>query len=235
MSLSSSGPGGRVIIGLQSRDLQDMEHSEDSHWLDERSQSEFIQRVKEKARDAAREVIASAMKEREEIKARAYEEGLAAGREEARAEREKESKELADKIGRALADISGEQQRICAAYRQDLVLLLRAAVDKVLGWQMEEAREKILFALFDEAVSLLESGREITVRVCEEDKEIVAKGVERLRESRPSLGSVQVVASQELKKGGVVVEDESGMVDNSLDARLEAVRAVLDQVSLEPE
>jgi flagellar biosynthesis/type III secretory pathway protein FliH len=49
------------------------------------------------------------------------------------------------------------------------------------------------------------------------------------------MGSVQVVPSNDLEKGGVVVENENGIVDNSIESRLQAVRQILDQISLEPE
>lgn len=236
MSLSSSGAGGRVIIGLQSREMHEFEYSREEPALDEASREEFIEKVREKARGAAREVIAQAMKEGREIKANAYQEGLAEGREKARAEKEEAAGELAERIHAAVEGIVSEREKICSGYRRDIVLLLKAAVEKVLGWQLEEEREKTLFRLFDEAVELLQNGEEITVRVRPEDKEILERGVAKLKENRPRMGgSVQVVPSDDLKQGGVVVENENGIVDNSIESRLEAVRRILDQISLEAE
>ena len=235
MSLSSSGNGGRVIIGLQSKELRDVECREDSPWMDECSQEEFVERVREKARGAARDVLARAMEKSEEIKSRAYQEGLAEGRDQGRQENEKMATELADRIHKALEGIATQREKIYAGYRRDMVVLLKAAVDKVLGWQLEEEREKTLFKLFDEAVEHLASGEELTVRVRPEDKEVVDRGVAALKENRPRMGSVQVVPSNDLEKGGVVVENENGIVDNSIESRLQAVRQILDQISLEPE
>jgi flagellar assembly protein FliH len=235
MSLSSSGAGGRVIIGLQSKELRDVECREDSPWMDECSQEEFVERVREKARSAARDVIARAMEESEQIKSRAYQEGLSEGRNQGRQENEKMAGELADRIHKVLDGIATQREKIYAGYRRDMVVLLKAAVDKVLGWQLEEEREKTLFKLFDEAVEHLASGEELTVQVRPEDKEIVDRGVAVLKENRPRMGNVQVVPSNDLEKGGVVVENENGIVDNSIESRLQAVRQILDQISLEPE
>ncbi|MFO7818245.1 MAG: FliH/SctL family protein [Thermodesulfobacteriota bacterium] len=235
MSLSNPRfrSGGRVIIGLHSKELDVVQNSESKNFWDEGTQKEFMERVKKRAQGAAREIIANAMREAEEIKSAAYTDGLQQGRKDARSEEEQRAKNFSKKVSKAMDSIATGREKIWSEYREDLVLLAKTAVDKILGWQMDEDREKVLSTLFEKSIELLDSGQEITVRVRPADKEIMQNVVDESVKDNPKFGHVQVVEDKTLEQGGVILESKSGIVDNSIQTRLKSIRQILDQVDLE--
>ncbi len=232
MSNVGANSGGRVIVGLESKQLGEIEQQNQEPLWSEENIENYVQRVKERARNVARDIINEAMREGEEIKAEAYNEGIKKGREEARAEEENRVAEFRENMRKALQDISEGREKIWADYRNDLLLLTQAAVEKTLGIELEEERQKIVSSLWEEALQLLESGQDITLRVRPEDKEVMQEAVAAWKEGNPRIGNVQVVPSRDLSKGGVVVESDSGIVDNSIQTRLDEVRGILDSITV---
>jgi len=220
-------PSGRLIYGLQLGDFGYMNRPATSKWNDE-TESRYMEQVRERAQQMARDILAQALAEAERIKVQARSEGLAAGREEAMSKAKAETKRAADFLKTLQQALQDEKARVYEEHKQTLFQILRLAFEKTLGVMLREEREQALHALFDEAVTQLQAATSITVHVSPADLELARALVAQTRESRPDLPELRVNPNPELDRGGVRIESGDGLVDNSISSRFEQVMAILD-------
>ncbi|MBT8764284.1 hypothetical protein KFV02_10100 [Desulfohalobiaceae bacterium Ax17] len=235
MSKSFSKPdSGKVIVGLQTRFLAELEaRATDRSYLTPETEDKFWERVKARAQEKAREIIARAMQEAQGIREQAREEGLKQGQAQAAREIEKVKQKLTDDFARVISQIEQEKCNIWQRFRQDLVLLTRAAVEKVLGLELEKNKEKVLENLLDQALELIESKEELVIRVNPDDTELLQGIMDKLRAKHPQLSLWQVKPDPQITQGGLVLENGKGMVDNTIEGRYAAVKKILDELSLD--
>lgn len=187
-----------------------------------------MEQVRDRAQQMAREILAQALAEAEQIRLQAKEEGLAAARNEVKALAKAEAAKVSAFLGSLQDALAAEKERVTAEQRQALFQVLLLAFEKTLGVMLGEERERALNALFDEAVAQLQTTGCITVHVCPSDLELARNLVERTREERPDLPELRVCQCADLELGGVRIESGDGLVDNSIAARFEQVRSILD-------
>lgn len=240
MSLSDAQrkfSGGRVIIGLQTRDLDEMnmEAGNAIRIATPETEERFLERVREKARQKAAQIITQAMQEARQIREKAREEGLSQGLAQADEEISAIKDELSSNVGKIFSNLKKEKLKIWDEHRQDMVLVLKASVDKVLGIELSENRTRVMESLMHQALELVESTKELTLAVCPEDEEVIKSLLEQAREKRPEIGSYRIKASGKIKKGGLILENGNGVVDNSIDSRFEQIRKVIAEISLSEE
>lgn len=218
---------GRLIHGLRHRDANILNRPSAAVWNDE-TEARYMEVVRERAQQMAREILAQALVEAEQIRLQAREEGLAAAREEVSALARAEAAKVSAFLGTLQAALHAEKDRVYAEHRQLLFRTLQLAFEKTLGVMLAEERERALNALFEEAVDQLQTTGCITVHVCPADLELARDLVERTREERPDLPELRVCQCADLELGGVRIESGDGLVDNSIAARFEQVRTILD-------
>ncbi len=238
MSLSDAPrkiTGGRVIMGLRTRDLEEVNaESRQAVRIDTpETEARFLERVREKARGKASEIINQAMTEAKEIRNKAREEGRARGMARADQEIQATREELSSNMGKVIASLKNEQSKIRNEYLQDMVLVLRASVEKILGLEIQENRINILESLLDQSLDLAESNKKLTLTVSPDDEEILKELLENAREKYPVVEGCRIKSSAKIKKGGLILENGNGMVDNTLDSRFEQIKKIVEQVSLE--
>lgn len=232
MSLSEeselSTPG-RVIMGLRSQSL-----SQDAFgggriavWTEE-AEAELLDRVRVKAREEAKAILAKAMVEAEELRKAAREQGFAQGVETVR-------EEFAGKISLVLAGIDKGKKVIWQEHRSDIAILLKLAVERVMGIELSERREESLGKLLDEALDLIDAHRDLTIKVNPADVKLLEELLDRAKSKFPALERWRVKPDAGLNPGGVILESHDGVVDNSLTSRMQSVGAVLDLLALSDE
>jgi len=176
----------------------------------------------------AKEILAQALAEAELIRANAHSEGFATGRNDAKSLAQKENEKVCTFLDTLQSALVAEKERIYAQHKQSLFAILRLAFEKTLGVVLDEQREQVLNALFDEAVSQLQARTCITVHVCKADLELAKTLADQSRDKRSDLPELRICASLDLEPGGVRIESGDGLVDNSITARFEQVRSILD-------
>ena len=240
MSLSKTVPrsGGRVIVGLETKLLSEVETKQfDQPLLKPETEVQFWERVRLRAEQKAREIIAQAMEEAETIRNQARQEGLAEGLAEGRAEADREIENLKQEFGaqfsRLMASIQEEKSKIWQEYQEELVLLTKVAVEKVLGVTLAENKEQILANLFHQALEQIEKKKELLIKVNPDDAELMQEMLEKAKTAYPQLSKCQLKADPAIEQGGVILETKNSIVNNTIDARYGEVKKILDQLDVE--
>ena len=225
---------GRVIFGLQSRGLEEMDREAESaaRTITPDQEQEFLGRVKEKAREKASEILNQAMQEASQMREDSVKQGYEEGLKNAKAEIEKQKKDLAQKFEKFLSQMHKEKKDICERHRENLVMVMQAGLEKVVGQKIDDDYARVMESLLREALEQMEQSRELTIKVHENDQELIKNLLAKAGDEHPELGKCKVRASRKIQKGGLVLESGQGMVDNTLDSRYSKVREVVDKISL---
>jgi flagellar assembly protein FliH len=206
---------------------------------DERTEAEYMERVRARAEAMARDVLAKAndvlaqaRMEAEVIRAAAHDEGYEAGMAQAHRELEEFRAAMGESVSAVLSAIQGQCSSIFAAWRGDLVGLLRAAVERSVGLTVDAERAAVLDTLFVKSVQALENRRTLTVRVNPEDEPAVSDIIASTKERFPGLEAWNVRGDAAIGPGGMVVESRDGMVDNTIETRRRIIEEVLAGLAL---
>jgi flagellar assembly protein FliH len=198
-------------------------------------EEEYWRRIREKAQAVATEIVARARVEAEVLRRQAMQEGLAEGSRQAEAGCTSRMAEMGRTFAAALAGVESQGKRIWKAQAQDIVALLRIAVEKTLRVELDDRREEILAALLEQALDLIDCRSGFTVLVNPADEPMMTGLLGAARESRAGFGSLdrwQVKTSQDIAPGGLILETDHGMVDNTVPSRFADVAKLLDQLDV---
>ncbi len=220
-------PLGRVIRGLHPGDYSALNTPASTPWNGE-TKDRYMEQVRERAHQMARDILAQALAEAEQIRQQARVEGFASGQNEAKSLAQAEADRVVAFLGTLRDELMAEKQRISDAHKQSLFQILRLAFEKTLGVLLDTDRERSLQVLFDEAVGLLQARTCVTVHVSPADMDLAKTLVEQARQVRPDLPELRLCQAVDLTMGGVRVESGDGLVDNAITARFEQVRIILD-------
>lgn len=230
---------GKIILGpadatgLTEISLDELEDRKGgpSVW-DAGCESVFFDRVRGKAKNMAKEIIAGALAEAERIRIAAAEEGREEGLARAASEIEAMLGAKADTLAKILDQAQGGGKALWDEYRQDIVILTTLAVEKVLAVELEVQRKEVLAGLLDEALDNIDSQRNLLVRVHPEDADLMGQLLEEAIKIHGSLKNWKIKPDGTLAQGGVILESDQGMVDNSIKARREIIFQVFDKLGL---
>lgn len=239
--MSSSDAGsqnvrtGKVIMGGVVRNLAGAPvgdtHHNHSIW-DEAAEAEYMTRVKARAADKAREVLLAAREEAHQIRQQASDEGYDEGVRQAQEELVQAHQEMAESLASSLAAVSDGSIAVWRAYREDLLLLVQLAVEKIIDITLDASRREVIEALLDEAAARLEAAQGLVLRVHPDDAEILRSILEAFGDRYHSLRNWRIEGDGSMTPGGLKVESSLGLVDNSLESRRQVVQEVLDSLEL---
>ena len=243
MSLSSQTDvkrddfSGKVLLGSASAGqrettVAEIERSRRRDSWGPQGEAEYMERVKLKATAMAREIVTRASHEAKQMRDKAYQEGYEQGAAQAQQQLEQAQQEIGESLTQALAQVQQGARQIWAEHRQTLLAVVTMAVSKALGTELAQRRQEVLAYLFDEAVQTLDSQRRLLVRAHPEDTDYLKALLEEAKARYPDLRQWKVRQDPNLTPGGLVLESEAGMVDNSLEGRLAAVEGIFDQLML---
>jgi flagellar assembly protein FliH len=230
--LHNTPPAGRIIIGLGDKCLDDLHYTRPQTAWDQETENRFMERVRARAREEAREILAGAAKEAEFLRSEALKKGLEQGKKEARQELDALQAEQKKTLSRVLQGILDDCRKVQADRLEDMVLVLRLALEKTLALELEENRDKILTSLFKNALERLENKQHLRIEVAPKDEKFMVGLLEAARKDDPSLGAWKIQANADLTAGGIIIEGSDGIVDNSIATRMQAVREVLEEMEI---
>lgn len=198
-------------------------------------EDEFFDRVRGKAAQQAREILAQAQTEAEVIKEKAYQEGLSRARQEARQETEQLRQEFTRRVEGFLEGLEGQKSRILDSYKQDIVAFISLAIAKIVQQELDEKRQEVLLKVLGESLELVDREREVSLSVHPKDKDLVQELMDHIQLQHPKLEHWQVKTTDNIQPGGVVVETAGSQIDNTIESRWKAVSEVLDQLAINGE
>ena len=218
---------GRIIYGLHCPDHAGLNRPLAQTWNSE-TEERYMEQVRERAQQMAKDILTQALAEAQQIRLSAQAEGFAAGQRDAASIAEQEGAKVRSFLDTLHAALLDEKKRIYSEHKQTLFTILRLAFEKTLGVMLDKEREQVLNTLFEEAVAQLQAKTCITVHVCKADLELASTLAEQFKQKRADLPEIRVCASPALEPGGVRIESGDGLVDNSIAARFEQVKDILD-------
>ncbi|MFW5734483.1 MAG: type III secretion system stator protein SctL [Oceanidesulfovibrio sp.] len=226
---------GKVIMGGVVRNLagapEKPEQNKRSIW-DEAAEAEYLARVKARAADKAREVLLAAREEATEIRRQAADEGYEEGVRQAQDELMQAHQQMAESLASSLTAVSEGSIAIWRSYREELVLLVQLAVEKILGITLNASRREVMEALLDEAAAKLEASQGLVLRVHPDDRETLETILEAFGDRYHTLNNWRVEGDASMEPGGLKLESSLGVVDNSLQSRRQVVQDVLNSLEL---
>lgn len=200
-------------------------------WVDKtRLETEAVRAQADQIKSEAESLRIQAEKMREN----GHEEGYRLGVEQAMMEFDEHRTALEEATSTVLKTIGEQRFALFEAWREDLVALTRDAVETMTGWVLSEERQAILRSLLETSFQQLESRRRVIVRSNPVDSEAVNEVISLVRGRFPDLQSWEVVPDSGIAEGGLVLESDSGVVDNRMELRREAVEKVLRYLVLPP-
>ena len=235
LELGNPVPGNtRVLIsagaaGPSEMTVHEMEGNR-SQVLDQSAELQFWARVRARAQAKAKEILNQAMAEAEALREQARQDGLAQGLAEAQGACQAHMEGLGQTLGGMLAGLEAERGNLWALHRQDFTTLLKLCVEKTLHVELSARRQEVLGCLLDQSIELLDTRAGFTVVVNPEDEATVRTLLDEAASVHPGLGQWRLKTDPALAMGGVRLESEAGMVDNTVDARFDQVADLLDRV-----
>jgi flagellar assembly protein FliH len=226
---------GKVLMGVDTpgpdqMSLQEMEGKKRLSW-DDSAGDELMRRVRARAQAMAKDLLMQAQAEAEQIKADAHDQGYQEGLQQAQAELDQAVTSISQQFGATLTSLQSQGRTLFSQQRQEIVGLIKLAVNKLIGQAMDQDREAVSGRLLEEALERIDSRRELTVRCSPEDLELMDELLRQAQQNHPDLKNWKIRADQAVRGGGVVLDSGVGMVDNTLDARMQSVSFVFDQLT----
>ncbi|WP_419780469.1 FliH/SctL family protein [Maridesulfovibrio sp.] len=227
---------GRVIMGLDSNNktqemtIQEMEGKKKPTW-NEDTDREYYERVKAKAQNMAKEIIAKAMAEAETIKANALAEGYAAGQQQAAQEAEQHMIGFSQHLNQTLQGIQEQSHNVLMSQSADAISLVFMVIEKTLAVEMDSRRQEILAALLDESLNRIDSLTQLVIKVSPADADIIGPLLEQAQSEHPDLAKWRVKPDPAIDNGGIILEAADAMIENTVTSRWEGVQEILGQLT----
>lgn len=230
---SSASPvtWGTVFTASGEHSLGGLEGQRDMTWSAE-DERKYLDRVREKAGEMARQMLVDARREAEEIRRAAREEGYAQGLEDANKELQDFRAGMGEAVGNVLASIEEQCPHIFEQWKADILAVARLAVERVSGLELSENRVAVLESLLTQSVALLDQRKDLVIRVHTEDEPMLEDMIALAKERFPDVRSWRVRGDASITPGGMVVESESSLAEGRVESRRAAVEAILDKLAL---
>ena len=226
---------GKVLMGVgtpgpDEMTIQEIEGKRKLLW-DDTVNNEYLERVKAKAKEAAKEIKILAELEAEALRATARHQGYQEGMAQAQADVDAHTKAMTAEMENMLTQLGAYGSAIFEERRQDILALIRLAVQKTLAVEMSEQRTASLETLMREALERIESKRQLTIRCAPDDEEDLKAFIGSIQEANPTLKYWTIKSDPSLTQGGMVVEADEGKVDNAVTSRWQGVEPIFEQLA----
>jgi flagellar assembly protein FliH len=230
----SSVATGRIISGPKSTGVTElMLYSSRQATLSLELEEDYLERVRKKAQDMAKEILSQAMVEAEQLRKQAQEQGRREGEKKIEVEVNKIKEQKAQECKALLESMRQASRDVWRSYRQDLVLLVQVMVEKILSVELETNRRASLASLLDQAVDMMDAKRRVVITIHPRDLDIMAELLEQARASGKVLEDCKVKTDESIDPGGLLLECDFGLVNNTIASRKAGLQEILEQLTLE--
>lgn len=235
MSLSNSSTAnwGTIFMGperLHETTLSRLESAKSSSAWGDDTEVEYFERIKAKATQKALRILTQAQTDADAMLLKAREEGYEEGLAQAQVELDEFRQAAGDTAAAVLSAIQAQSQAITGTWENELVQLVKIAVEAGIGRELSENRVATLSALFHSAVQELASEQRAFVCVNPEDEPVVADIIAAAGQNLSEL--FQTKADPALSPGSIVLESNFGRLENTLEQRRQMVDKILEELVL---
>ncbi len=177
----------------------------------------------------AREERDQLLAEQEELKKKAYEEGLAEGREEGRRQGLDEYTEKIDSVTRLFDELTEDRRKLASAYESELLELIKVVVERLVCREVFR-NDSVILEVLNNALEYVVDNTTVGVKLNKADLERLRGGSE---ESEISLDQgrrrVELIEDNSISTGGCLVVTGSGEIDATLENRRDLLFAAVDK------
>ncbi len=212
--------------------LAQLEGSRNSPRWDEKTEVEYLARVRARAEKKARDILSTASQQADALRQEAHRQGYEEGMAQARQELEDFRAATGDSVAAVLGAIRAQCTTVFDSWRSTLIALLRTSVQRAVGMHLSQERNALLEAMFSKAAEALDNRRVLTIRCNPEDAPAVEDIVAAAKERMPELKRWNVLADNTVQPGGLSIDNNNGMAQSTPENRLAILDEILSQVEL---
>lgn len=209
---------------------EDIETEPDNEEKDLEISQDIIFKAKEEAAIIRREAELEAERLLDEAKAeikRVSEETYQKAKEEGY----QEGEALAQEHYKGIIDEANEYREKCkkvyedtlAALEHDMIELVLDIASRVVGDEIRKNKEAIVGVIKD-TINSCYNHEKVVLRVSCEDYEFVDQNRDRILSEIPDIEMLEIKKDSTLKKGSCIVDTGFGLVDGSVDTRMESIK-----------
>jgi flagellar assembly protein FliH len=182
--------------------------------------------IMEKAEKQAQERIKKAMEESLMIQQEAEKKGFELGFEKGNIEGATQYEKITKEAEFLFADLSHQYENLLLKAENELVRLSIEIAKKVVGMELT-TNPKLIVALTRDALTRTLQQEGIVVKVSQEDAQVLSDHLALLGEGQGRKRDIQIEESLRLKKGECLVQTDYGIVDGSLEKKMENIESAL--------
>lgn len=227
--------GGKIVIGpRRSVGLSELSLGGGSQaaWSME-AEEEYLARVRVKAQAMAKDILAQAMEEAKQIKAQARDEGFQEGQAQGEIQMNQVLEQAAGQCAAVMRSIEEQGREVWRSYRGDLVMLLQVMVEKAIAVELDVHRRESLGNLLDQAVDMIDAKRKVVISIHPQDRGLIEDLLAVGKTDDDRLTGWKIKDDPRIEPGGLILECDHGMVDNTIASRKAGLREIVDQLTLE--
>lgn len=180
-----------------------------------------------KAREEAQELRERAAEEVQALKDSAWQEGYARGQNDARENSEKEFNELYGRVLSLMDGIRRDSEQLLIKHEQDIIEIILAVIEKVLG-TVVEAKPEIIVSIVRNLLEQVREAEKITVRVNPVHIPYLSGYEEVFKELNTE--NLQIVEDPAIGPGDCLISTENGFLDSRIDEQMRVLRQALQEV-----
>jgi flagellar biosynthesis/type III secretory pathway protein FliH len=162
----------------------------------------------------------------EEERMRAIEEARAQGYATCRAEMEAEVRDRVSNFTSMVEDLTAQRKRLLME-SEEAVMKLSCDIARRIVAKMAEVDEAVVLDIVRNAIGHLSDRQKVTIRVNPADAVVLRAHGDELAEASGAGSMVEILEDARIKRGGCLIEGESGSVEAQLDRQVDMIEKAL--------
>jgi len=184
------------------------------------------QRTLDQVREEAQQIVGGARQQADDVRRQAEQEGRRAAEEAVEEVVRRQLATVLPALKKTIDDIAHAKQAWIKHWEERAVRLAAAMAERVIRRELKQQPE-IPLALVREALELAAGQSNVRVYLNPEDHATIANQVEMIASEMSSLGATELVAAEDVSRGGCRVETEFGLIDQQFEAQLKRIEEEL--------
>ncbi|MEZ0537765.1 FliH/SctL family protein [Caldicellulosiruptoraceae bacterium PP1] len=179
----------------------------------------------EKAQAEAKRIIDEAMKEAEIIKENASKDGYNIGYSEGYQKSQEEIMKILDDIEVLKLDIYAQREKLLNKAYEELLILIPQLFRKIVERELQD--KEFMYTYIRQSIEMLSIRNSITIKVCQDDFDIISINIEEITRGIEGLGNIQVKVDKALQCGDIIIETPYGSIETGLNSRFTKLEDII--------
>ena len=168
------------------------------------------------------QLLKAAEQDAKKIKEEAHNEGYNQGLEKAKNECELRLQSELQLLGQTLSQVPDLKIRTVKEAESTLTKILALAIEKIVRIKTAKDNE-VIVRLLDELLPQVAETEELVIQVSKDDLERVTGYKDTISALCPKVSEIKIIASDEIDKGGCILNTSIGNIDAKLDVQIQRI------------